>query len=197
MSNTQDRQNIVIVGGGYAGIATFNALASHLDATRSNLVLITPRPYLTHLPAALRLVVTSEGKLEDTSLMPFGNKHHGPNKKILNAKVTSIVDSNTKGRYVVLENGEKINFAVLVLTPGSIWEGPINFPDNKEEHLDWINSWRRKFGEADDIVLVGGGAVGLGKYCVYVSGRLRTNQSLLRTRWRVKGFVAGMCHFQT
>jgi NAD(P)H-nitrite reductase large subunit len=166
MSTAQERQNIVIVGGGFVGISTFNALASHLDATASNLVLITPRPYFTHLPAALRLVVTSEGKLEDTALLPFGAKHNGPNKKVLNAKVTSIVDSDTKGRYVVLENGNKIDFSVLVLTPGSIWEGPLNFPDNKEEHLDWINTWRTKFGEADDIVLVGGGAVGLGKYCV-------------------------------
>jgi NADH dehydrogenase FAD-containing subunit len=165
MSNAQERQNIVIVGGGNAGISTFNALASHLDATASNLVLITPRPYFTHLPAALRLVVTSEGKLEDTTLMPFGDKHNGLNKQVINDKVTSIVDSDTQGRYVVLENGKKIDFSVLVLTPGSIWEGPINFPDNKEEHLEWINAWRQKFGKANDIVLVGGGAVGLGKYC--------------------------------
>lgn len=164
MSN--ERRNIVIVGGGNAGIGTFNALASHLDATASNLVLITPRPYFTHLPAGLRLVVTSEGKLEDTALMPFGDKHNGLNKQVINDKVTSIVDSDTQGRYVVLENGKKIDFSVLVLTPGSIWEGPINFPDNKEEHLEWINTWRQKFGKANDIVLVGGGAVGLGKYCV-------------------------------
>ncbi|KIM36348.1 hypothetical protein M413DRAFT_31768 [Hebeloma cylindrosporum] len=154
MANTQERQNIVIVGGGNVGISTFNALAGHLDATNSNLILITPRPYFTHLPAALRLVVTSEGKLEETVLMPFGDKHTGPNKKVLNAKVASIVDSDTKGRHVVLENGDKIDFSVLVLTPGSIWEGPINFPDDKEEHLEWINTWREKFAEANDIVLV-------------------------------------------
>jgi apoptosis-inducing factor 2 len=165
MSNTQERQNIIIVGGGNVGISTFNALAGHLDATKSNLILITPRPYFTHLPAALRLVVTSEGKLEDTALMPFGEKHNGPNKKVINAKVTSIVDSDTKGRFVVLENGDRIDFSVLVLTPGSIWEGPINFPDNKEEHLEWIYTWRQKFGKANDIVLVGGGAVGLGEFC--------------------------------
>jgi NAD(P)H-nitrite reductase large subunit len=165
MSNTQERQNIIIVGGGNVGISAFNALAGHLDATKSNLILITPRPYFTHLPASLRLVVTSEGKLEDTTLMPFGAKHNGPNKRVLNAKVTSIVDSDAKGRYVVLENGDRIDFSVLVLTPGSIWEGPINFPDKKEEHLEWINAWRQKFGKANDIVLVGGGSVGLGGSC--------------------------------
>jgi NADH dehydrogenase FAD-containing subunit len=166
MSNTQERQNIVIVGGGNAGISTFNALAGHLDATRSNLILITPRPYFTHLPATLRMVVTSEGSLEETALMPFGAKHNGPNKKVLNAKVASVVDSETQGRYVVLENGDKIDFSVLVLTPGSKWEGPINFPDKKEEHLEWIKTWREKFAKAQDIVLVGGGAVGLGAFCV-------------------------------
>jgi len=161
MSITQERQNIVIVGGGYAGISTFNALAGQLDATRSNLILITPRPYFTHLPAGLRMLVTSEGRLETTALMPFGDKHNSDNKKVLNAKVTSVVDSDMQGRYVVLENGDKIDFSVLVLTPGNIWGGPINFPDNKEEHLEWIKTWRKDFGKAQDIVLVGGGAVGL------------------------------------
>jgi len=168
MSKTQERQNIVIVGGGYAGISTFNALAGQLDATRSNLILITPRPYLTHLPAALRMVVTSEGRLETTALMPFGDKHNSDNKKVLNAKVISIVDS-VKGRYVVLENGERIDFSILVLTPGSIWGGPINFPEEKEEHLEWIEKWRKDFGKAQDIVLVGGGAVGLGESCLSYS----------------------------
>ena len=198
MSNTKGRQNIVIVGGGNAGISTFIALAGHLDATVSNLILITPRSYFTHLPATLRMVVTSEGRLEDTALMPFGNKHNGPNKQVLNAKVTSIVDSETKGRYVVLENGDKIDFSVLVLTPGSIWEGPINFPDKKEEHLEWIDTWREKFGKANNIVLVGGGAVGLGKYCVSypLAVLFLTKACLSRTRWRVKGLVTGMRHFQ-
>jgi NADH dehydrogenase FAD-containing subunit len=49
MSNTEECQNVVIVGGGYAGISTFNMLAGELDATGSNLILITPRPYFTLL----------------------------------------------------------------------------------------------------------------------------------------------------
>jgi hypothetical protein len=88
----------IVVGGGCgnAGISTFNALAGQLDATKSKLILITPRSYFTHLPGTLHMVVTSEGNLEDTVLMPFGDKQNGDKKQVLNAKLTSVIDSDTQ-----------------------------------------------------------------------------------------------------
>ncbi|KAF8181636.1 hypothetical protein BJ912DRAFT_979622 [Pholiota molesta] len=164
MSTTQQRQNIVIVGGGTAGISAWNELAPLLDATRHNLVLVTARPYFTALPAALRMVVTAEGNLEDSILLPLGEKFNTGNKKLVIGSVTSIVESekgNNQGGYVVLDNGEKVEYSILILAPGNRWEGPLDLPNTKAEAVEVINSWRSRFAKAENIVLVGGGAVGL------------------------------------
>jgi NADH dehydrogenase FAD-containing subunit len=164
MSTTQQRQNIVIVGGGTAGISAWNELAPLLDATRHNLVLVTARPYFTALPAALRMVVTAEGNLEDSILLPLGEKFNTGNKKLVIGSVISIVESEkgNQGGYVVLDNGEKVEYSILILAPGYRWEGPLDLPNTKAEAKEVINSWRSRFEKAENIVLVGGGAVGLG-----------------------------------
>lgn len=162
MSKTQQRQNIVIVGGGMAGISAWNELAPHLDATKHNLVLVTSRPFFTALPAALRMVVTAEGKFEDLILLPLGEKFNTGNKKLIIGSVTSIVEKDNQGGHVVLDNGEKVEYSILILAPGNRWEGPLDLPNTKAEADEVINSWRSRFAKAENIVLVGGGAVGLG-----------------------------------
>ncbi|KAF9471447.1 FAD/NAD(P)-binding domain-containing protein [Pholiota conissans] len=154
-------QNIVIVGGGGAGIATWNALSTRLDAKKHNLILVTSRPFFTHLPAGHRMAVTSKGHLEDCALMPLGEKFNTGNKKLIVASVTSIVDQDQQGGYVVLDNGEKVEYSILILAPGTRWEGPLDLPNTKAEAVEVLNTWRSRFAKAENIVLVGGGAVGL------------------------------------
>ncbi|KAF8178481.1 hypothetical protein BJ912DRAFT_983962 [Pholiota molesta] len=161
MPTTQQRQNIVIVGGGVAGISAWNELAPHLDATRHDLVLVTARPYFTAQQAALRMVVSAEGNLEDTILLPLGEKFNTGNKKLIIGSVTSIVEKDNQGGHVVLDNGEKVEYSILILAPGTRWEGPLDLPNTKAEAVEVINSWRSRFAKAENIVLVGGGAVGL------------------------------------
>ena len=45
---------------------------------------------------------------------------------------------------------------------GSHWPGPLNFPNSREEFDKFVGEWRSRFDGAKDILLVGGGAVGLG-----------------------------------
>jgi len=164
MSKVEERQNIVIVGGGNGGLSTFNELSSTLDASKYNLVLVTPRPFFVHLPATIRMVVTANGKLEDSALMPLPkDRFNARNKKLILGKVASIIDDEIKGQYVVLDNGDSIEYAVLVLAPGSLWNAPVDFPDTKEEIVRACENWRSKFAEAKDVVLVGGGSIGVGK----------------------------------
>lgn len=44
----------------------------------------------------------------------------------------------------------------------SSWTGSLNLPLTKAESVNYIQSWRAKFEKAEDIVIVGGGAVGIG-----------------------------------
>jgi hypothetical protein len=53
--------------------------------------------------------------------------------------------------------------AVLAVCAGSHWPGPLNFPSSRDQLDRFVGEWGTKFKEAKDILLVGAGAVGLGK----------------------------------
>ncbi|THH12799.1 hypothetical protein EW146_g7352 [Bondarzewia mesenterica] len=155
-----DRKNVVVVGGGGAGAYIARALSVKLDASKYALTLVTARAYAIHLPAAIRLTTTSEGKLEDTVLIPYDKLLVDGNGDIKFAKVVKI-DDHREGGEIALSSGESLHYDVLILAPGSHWDGPLNFPDGKEEIFKHISDWRQKIQKAKGIVLGGGGAVGI------------------------------------
>lgn len=157
------RQNVVIVGGGGAGTLSTKHLSATLDPSKYKLILINTRPYFTHLVAAIRMVVTAEGNLEEGALIPFDKVFVNGNGELVVGKVASITDQGEQGGYITLSSGEIIDYSVLVLTPGSTWEGPLHLPDTKVETQTWVDGWRGKFEKSDDILLVGGGAVAIGE----------------------------------
>ena len=64
---------------------------------------------------------------------------------------------------------------VLVLATGSKWSGPIDLPDDEADLRQFVSQWREKFRAAPDIVIVGGGAVG-----VELSGEIRDQYPVCR-----------------
>lgn len=117
------------------------------------------------------MLVTAEGKLEDVVLMPLSEaKYNTGNKKLIIASVTSIAEQGSEGGYLDLDNGDKVDYSVLVLASGTIYEGPFAIPDTKAEAVAFATSWRERFAKANDIVLVGGGGVGLGGLVNYGDG---------------------------
>ena len=90
-------------------------------------------------------------------------------------KVIAIHRNNSAtGGHLELENGETVPFSYLILATGSRWEGPVSpLNNNKISLKDSLEGWRAKFDKAQDIVLVGAGAIGLGQlfsltYCLCV-----------------------------
>ena len=110
------------------------------------------------------MTTTAEGKLEDTVLIPYDNLLVKGNGTIKVGRVTAIEQGkeSQSGGSVILSTGERIQYNILVLAPGSEWEGSLAFPDDRAAVLEHIRSWRRKFENANGIVLAGGGAVGIG-----------------------------------
>ena len=76
---------------------------------------------------------------------------------------------------LVLESGERVEYAALVLGTGSSWTGTTDFPDADEDVREHIRSWRAAFSKASNVVIVGGGAVGIGEYRLYASVRWLTS----------------------
>ncbi|TFK21365.1 FAD/NAD(P)-binding domain-containing protein [Coprinopsis marcescibilis] len=157
------RKNVVVVGGGPAGTMICRQLSKKLDRQRFNLILVTERPYYTHLPASIRMVVSSEGNLEETIHMPYDNLfRNGKNGKVIIARATRVEeDEANEGGVVFLNTGEEIEYTLLVVATGCTWEGPLDLPGAKDEEKKWVDEWREKFAAAEDVVIVGGGSVGI------------------------------------
>ncbi|KAH7916433.1 hypothetical protein BJ138DRAFT_1139739 [Hygrophoropsis aurantiaca] len=154
--------NIVIVGAGPGGTTIANALSAKLDSSKHNLILINPRSYGMYMVATARMIVSPAQNLQETSLVKldrvFANGK-GENKV---GVVTSIESAgNGKGGAVLLQSGERVPYQVLILATGSSWNSPLNFPLTEEGVIPHVNAWREKIANATNIVLAGGGAVGI------------------------------------
>ncbi|KZV96818.1 FAD/NAD(P)-binding domain-containing protein [Exidia glandulosa HHB12029] len=163
-----DRQNIVVVGGGAAGGGVVRGLVGKVDHSKYRVVLINPRPFYTYIIAGARMVVSPYGNLETNAFIPYDRALPADKGELIVGTVTSIRRAAETGGHVVLSDGREIAFAFLVLAPGSIWSGPLAIPDTKDDIDAWITTWRAKIENAKDIVIVGGGAVG-----VEIAGEIR------------------------
>ncbi|KAI0076565.1 FAD/NAD-P-binding domain-containing protein [Panus rudis PR-1116 ss-1] len=163
MSKRNDqRKNVVVVGGGFAGFTAVKILSAKLDRTKYSLTLVTARPYYIHLISGARFTVTSEGDFEDRSIIPYDGLFVNGNGTHVVGTVTAIEESAPgKGGNVVLQKGDKIPYDSLIIATGSIWPGALNFPNADEEVRGWVSDWRRKYANAKHVVIIGGGAVGI------------------------------------
>ncbi len=183
-----DRKNIVIVGAGGGGGSVARLLSAKLDLSKYNIILINPRSYFLPLPAAPRIVVSNVDNLQEQAFASLDKVFHNGNGTFVQGKVASIERKTENGGSVLLEDGQRIPFEVLVLAPGSIWTGPIAFPDDEAEVNEFIKNSRVAFEKAESIVIAGGGAVGIGKaYLAWCSSLVHVSLQSCRERSRISG----------
>lgn len=152
-------KNIVIVGGGGGALAA-RALSTQLDASKFTITLINDRPFSIHYPAMVRNAVTSEGSIHERAWLPF-DKLFAPGSpgRFKLGKVISVRDG-----LVYLEGGESVPYDYLVLATGSKWENFLDFPREKGEAVGFVQGWRERVANSKEVVVVGGGAVGVGEH---------------------------------
>lgn len=166
----KEKSTIVIVGGGAGGLSLLNNLSTTIDPDKQRVILIDARPTMIHLPSTLRLIVSNADDLLKRSIHPYGD-HTFRNKLtgtgiFIHASVKEIdFGKPGDGGILTLDNGETVAYDVLVLATGSTWPRPIAFPtENMKEITEHIQAMRAEFDTAQDILLVGGGSVGIGSY---------------------------------
>ncbi|KAF9067915.1 hypothetical protein BDP27DRAFT_1448751 [Rhodocollybia butyracea] len=172
MSKTTDiaKSTIVLVGAGLGGLALLEKLSTSINPDKHSLILIDARPALMHLISTLRLIVSDSDNLLEKAIHPYGthtfrNKFVG-NASFIHASVTEIKFGDSE---LLLNNGQTVKYDVLVLATGSVWPRPIAFPnESREAIIEHVKSRRAEFEKATNILLVGGGAVG-----IELSGELR------------------------
>ena len=102
------KQNIVIVGGGSAGVNALRTLSSSLDKSKYNLILINPLPYRIWLVASLRVCVAPNEQLQKDIMISYDKLFANGNGKFVEGVVTSFEANKEGGGSVTLESGEKI-----------------------------------------------------------------------------------------
>lgn len=163
MAEKVPKKTVVIVGGGAAGGGLARDLSKKLDASLYNIVLVNDRTFYVHLIAMARIAVSGEDKLEDKALFGFDKLFYNGNGTVKIGKAVAIAEAGVgKGGELVLEDGERIPYTSLVLATGSTWPSIIQLPGTESEAKTYINSWRSKVEKAQHVVVVGGGAVGIG-----------------------------------
>lgn len=164
MAEEGAKKNVVVVGGGHAGASVARELSKKLNASQYNLILVTPRPFFVHLIAMARIPVSGADKLEDRALFGYEKLFINGNGSVKVGKVVAVNETEKgKGGEVVLEDGERISYATLVVATGSTWPAFIELPNTDSDARAQINSWREKIKKAQHVVIVGGGAVGIGE----------------------------------
>ena len=65
MSTPTPTKNVVVLGGGVAGVAVAQTLSQKLNHARYNLILVDMRSHMVWLPAGARMVVTHSEAFTD------------------------------------------------------------------------------------------------------------------------------------
>lgn len=162
------KTEVVIVGGSSGAIlaSQISAARTQFNPAKHNLTLVTQLPYNVFLVATARMTVTSSQALDSTeqAFFPYDNLFAPGNAgRVLQGKVVQVQESPNA---VILESGESLKYDYLVLATGSKWTGPSAFDkytSDREVH-DHVKQWRSKVEKSNSIVIVGGGAVGIGTY---------------------------------
>jgi apoptosis-inducing factor 2 len=158
------KRNVVILGGGAAGASVAKKLSSSplFTSGQHTLTLINERPFYAHLIAALRPSVTLDGDFDERLQFPYDSVLGGVAKLVV-GRATAIIEHEGKGSgQVELEGGSKIDWDILVIATGNRWEGPSNLPFTKSEIKEHFGGWRSRIGKANNVIIAGGGAVGVG-----------------------------------
>ncbi|KDR68432.1 hypothetical protein GALMADRAFT_78581 [Galerina marginata CBS 339.88] len=155
------KKKIVVVGGGGAGASIVRGLSKVLDPSKHELMLITARPQFAYLPASLRVLVSPDAPI-NMVFMPYDTVFAQFPGELKIGTVSSIEENKDgPGGRVILRGGEEVAYDVLAVATGSAWEGLVSFPDEENLYKEHIALWRNKFETAQDIIIVGGGAVGI------------------------------------
>jgi NADH dehydrogenase FAD-containing subunit len=142
------RPTVVVVGGGYGGVAAAKALDADLDV-----VLVDPKDAFVHNIGSLRALV--EPSFLSSIFLPYDRLlAHGRVVRDRAVEVTS--------QHVVLASGDAIDADYVILATGSTYP----FPAKTDAHAaqDAIDNYRAAYDElihADRVLLIGAGPVGI------------------------------------
>ncbi|XP_018416778.1 PREDICTED: apoptosis-inducing factor 2 [Nanorana parkeri] len=142
---------VVIVGGGFAGIAAASQLKSH----GIPFVLVDMKDSFHHNVGALRASV--ESGFARKTFISFNDSYQDSFKQ---GKVAAI---NTQTQNVVLESNEELHYSHLIIATGSNgpFPGKFNKISTKDAAIQMYEDLVKEVQKAKHVVVVGGGSAGV------------------------------------
>ncbi|XP_048419282.1 ferroptosis suppressor protein 1-like isoform X2 [Stegostoma tigrinum] len=154
--SVEDSFHVVIVGGGFGGIAAGNRLKSY----NVPFTLIDVKDAFHHNPGALRASVESV-----CFFLGFAKQTFISFKETFaeNFKQGKVVDIDLEKQNVILENGDTLRFSHLILATGSSGPFPGKFaePVTMENAIQMYEDLVKQVQGAQRIVVIGGGSAGV------------------------------------
>ncbi|XP_078386960.1 ferroptosis suppressor protein 1-like [Cetorhinus maximus] len=143
--------HVVIVGGGFGGIAAGNQLKSYSVP----FTLIDIKDAFHHNPGALRASV--ESGFAKKTFISFTKTFAE------NFKQGKVINIDLEKQDVILESGEIVHFSHLILATGSSGPFPGKFtePVTMEDAIQIYEDLVKKVREAGRVVVIGGGSAGV------------------------------------
>ena len=148
MNDTSQRSSVVVVGGGYGGIAVARALDDYARVT-----LVEPKDAFVHNVAALRALV------EPTWLPRIFLPYDG---LLVHGTVVRDRAVRVDAAQITLASGQRLNPGFIVLATGSSYPFPAKSDEpNTVDAVDRYRAVHANLARADRVMLLGAGAVGL------------------------------------
>ncbi|KAK4705113.1 apoptosis-inducing factor 2, partial [Phenoliferia sp. Uapishka_3] len=161
-------KNVVVVGGSYVGLATAQELVSALSPDTYRVLVIEKNSHFSHLFAFPRFALTKPGLHEHKAFIPFASVLRPPHSIVQAAALSISPTTVTLDRPIVI-NGVSSNiipFEALVMATGTALSPPGTLPGTtKQEGVDWFQEHQARVEKAKNIVIIGGGAVGVQTAC--------------------------------
>ncbi|CAG8499022.1 9468_t:CDS:2 [Paraglomus occultum] len=152
------KSNIVIVGGGYGGVAVAQKLEAALHKTH-RIILIERKTHFWHSVGAPRTVAVNG--FESQLLIPYDQLFQNGGK-VINAAAVQLSDNEVTLDKAVDEFGDKVPFKYAIIATGSDYAKPAKVGGrNKEDIVKEIGIYRAAVKKANRVLIIGGGAVGI------------------------------------
>ena len=154
-----EKKNIVVVGGSYTGSRAVTALAEKMG-TNYKVLLVEKQSHFNHLFGFPRVAVVPG--FEHMAFVPYTKAFSTLPEGSAEVQVVQARATEVQPEKVVLVRGEPIPYEFLVMATGTKLAPPGTLhTEGKVDGIAYFQEHQRQIKRAKNIVVVGGGAVGV------------------------------------